>query len=138
MKKLIFICSMLLIVPAILPAQSSDYKVVFDLTSRDTLDQLSVLRWVNEVKKADPNAMLEVVMYGKGVYMGVKENSSVAARVEELTKQKNVSFNVCAIAIKNLKIDQSQLIPGVGTVPDGIKEIVDKQHAGWGYIKVTH
>lgn len=138
MKKLIFICYLLVSAPAFLQAQSTDYNVVFDLTSKDSLDQLSVVRWVSEVLNADPMAKIEVVMYGKGIYLGVKESSTVASRVEELARQKNVSFKVCAVALKNLKVDQSQLITGVGTVPDGIKEIVDKQHAGWGYIKVSH
>jgi uncharacterized protein len=29
------------------------------------------------------------------------------------------------------------LLPGVGTVPDGIYEIVAKQQDRWGYIKVV-
>jgi intracellular sulfur oxidation DsrE/DsrF family protein len=34
-------------------------------------------------------------------------------------------------------VDSSQLIPGVGIVPDGIYEIVKKQREGWGYIKIS-
>src|SRR6185369_9163566 len=41
----------------------SDYRVVFDLTSRDTLDQKAVLRWVDEVSTASSEAQVEVVMY---------------------------------------------------------------------------
>ncbi len=47
-------------------AQKAPYKVVFDLTSRDSLDQKAVMRWVHEVTEADPSAQVEVVMYGKG------------------------------------------------------------------------
>ena len=32
---------------------------------------------------------------------------------------------------------KSQLLEGVGTVPDGIYEIISKQHQGWGYIKAA-
>ena len=37
--------------------------------------------------------------------------------------------------MKRHKIEKSQLIPGVTTVPDGILEIIMKQKEGWGYIK---
>ena len=36
------------------------------------------------------------------------------------------------------QVDKSQLLPNVQVVPDGIGEIVAKQRAGWGYIKVGH
>ena len=39
-----------------------DYKVVFDLTSGDTLSQQTAIRWVNEIIKAEPTAQVEVVM----------------------------------------------------------------------------
>jgi intracellular sulfur oxidation DsrE/DsrF family protein len=44
---------------------------------------------------------------------------------------------VCAVALKNNNLDKSQLLPGVETVPDGIYEIISKQHEGWGYIKAS-
>jgi intracellular sulfur oxidation DsrE/DsrF family protein len=37
--------------------------------------------------------------------------------------------------MKRHKVDVSQLIPGVTTVPDGILEIIKRQSEGWGYIK---
>ncbi len=43
-----------------------------------------------------------------------------------------------AIAMKNQKLERSQLLPNVEIVPDGIGAIVARQHAGWGYIKVGH
>ena len=47
-------------------------------------------------------------------------------------KTANVKFDVCAIAMKNQQVDKSQLLPEVQIVPDGIGEIVARQHAGWG------
>jgi intracellular sulfur oxidation DsrE/DsrF family protein len=40
--------------------------------------------------------------------------------------------------MKNHNIDASQLLPGVGIVPDGIYEIMTRQREGWGYIKVKN
>jgi uncharacterized protein len=115
-----------------------DYKVVFDLTSGDTLSQQTAIRWVREIINAEPTAQVEVVMFGKGLPLAVAERSAVANDVTSLASNKNVAFKVCAIALANQKIDKSQLLPGVQVVPDGIYEIVSKQKEGWGYIKVAH
>ena len=40
--------------------------------------------------------------------------------------------------MKRNNVNESGLLPGVKVVPDGIYEIISKQHAGWGYIKVAH
>jgi len=115
-----------------------DYKVVFDLTSGDTLSQQTAIRWVNEIIKAEPTAQVEVVMFGKGLPLAVQDRSALANDVMSLAANKNVAFKVCAIALANQKIDKSQLLTGVQIVPDGIYEIVSKQREGWGYIKVAH
>lgn len=114
------------------------YKVVFDLTSDDPLDQTAVLRWVREVTSTNPQTEAEVVMYGRGLALVMPERSSRIDEVKEALARPHVSFKVCEIAMKNQKIDRSQLLPGVGTVPDGIGEIVMKQTQGWGYIKAVH
>ena len=119
-------------------AQKSSYRVVFDLTSRDTLEQRAVLRWLKEVGTASPDAQMEVVMYGKGFELVMPDRSQYAKEVKEAMKNPNVSFKVCAIALKNNNVDKSQLLAGVQTVPDGIHEIVMKQQDHWGYIKVMH
>jgi intracellular sulfur oxidation DsrE/DsrF family protein len=114
------------------------YKVVFDLTSSDPLDQQAVLRWIKEVSAVNPKTAMEVVMYGRGLDLVVSGKSSNASGVAEAIGASHATFSVCAIAMKNQHVDKSQLLPDVKTVPDGIGEIVAKQHAGWGYIKVGH
>jgi len=138
MKRFIFLFMLLLCSVQHLSAQSQPYKVVFDLTSKDTINQQTVIRWVNEVVKANADAQVEVVMFGQGLSLAIKDRSVVADEVTRLTQNKNVAFRVCAIAMKNQNVDKSQLLPGVETVPDGIYEIISKQGEGWGYIKVAH
>lgn len=136
MKKIaVFICLILGCSSSALMAQTPDYKAVFDLTSKDTNDHKVVIRWLNEISKSDPTAELEVVFYGKSLDMVVKDRSVVAESVRTLALNKNISFKVCAIAMKNNQIAESQLLPGVKVVPDGIYEIIIKQKQGWGYIK---
>ncbi len=134
MKKNIFVIFMVLFSPIFLSAQS-DYKVVFDLTSNDTLNHKAVIRWTNEIIKASKDAQVEVVFYGNSLDMVQKDKSVVADDVEKLSANKNVSFKVCSVAMKAHNVDKSQLISGVETVPDGIYEIVTKQREGWAYIK---
>ena len=118
--------------------QEHPYRVVFDLTSRDTLEQRAVLRWIREVSESSPDAQMEVVMYAKGFELVMPERSGYIAEVREAMRRPNVSFKVCAIALRNNNVVQGQLLPGVATVPDGIREIVEKQQDHWGYIKVMH
>ncbi|HWI91866.1 MAG TPA: DsrE family protein [Flavisolibacter sp.] len=113
-----------------------DYKVVFDLTSKDSNDQRAAIRWLNEVSKAEPTAQMEVVMYGQGLDLVTKGKSAVADDVVRLAQNKNIAFKVCQVAMKAHNLTTNDLLPGVQTVPDGIYEVISKQRQGWGYIKV--
>jgi intracellular sulfur oxidation DsrE/DsrF family protein len=120
------------------PARPQPYKVVFDLTSDDPLDQGAVLRWLREVGTVNPDTDMEVVMYGRGLALVVPERTSQLEEVKQAIARPHVSFKVCEISMRNQKVDRSQLLANVGTVPDGIEEIVRKQQSGWGYIKAVH
>lgn len=134
------ITCLILFLPVLINAQNAhtNYRVVFDLTSKDSTDQKNVLRWLNEISKSNADAKLEVVMYGQGLDLVIKSKSPAEAMITNLESNNNVTFKVCEIAMKAHNIDKAQLIAGVGTVPDGIYEIVSKQREGWGYIKVAH
>ncbi len=114
------------------------YKVVFDLTSQDPLDQQAVLRWIKEVSSANPKTEMEVVMYGRGLDLVVSGKTTLESGVQEAMSAGHATFAVCAIAMRNQKVEARELLPNVRVVPDGIGEIVAKQGAGWGYIKVGH
>ena len=130
------------VLASVLTAQTASrpqpYKVVFDLTSDDPLDQGAVLRWLREVGSVNPETDMEVVMYGRGLALVVPERSSQLEEVKQAIARPHVSFKVCEISMRNQKVDASQLLPRVGTVPDGIGELVAKQKTGWGYIKAIH
>lgn len=138
MKRLLFVACVALLSLGFVRRSPQPYRVVFDLTSRDSLDQRAVLRWIKEVSTSSPDAELEVVMYGKGFELVMPDRSPYVADVQAAMKNPKVAFRVCAIALRNNNIDKSQLLPGVQTVPDGIHEIVMKQQDDWGYIKVVH
>jgi hypothetical protein len=138
MKRLLLVASLAALSLGFVHAQAPAYRVVFDLTSRDSLEQKAVLRWIKEIGAANPKAQVEVVMYAKGFELVMPERSAFIGDVKEALKNPNVSFKVCQVALKNNGVDKSQLAPGVQTVPDGIYEIISKQAEHWGYIKVMH
>ena len=137
MKKITFIISVLFLNAVVAMAQPN-YKVVFDVTSQDTLDHKLAIRWANEVLKAEPTAQVEIVLFGKSLAMITQQKSVVAADLTKLAANKNASIKVCKVAMKANNVDITQLVSGVQTVPDGIYEIISKQRDGWGYIKVSH
>ena len=118
-------------------AQKAPYRVVFDVTSKDTIVHQMVIHWIKEIQDSNPEAQIEVVFYAKSLDMITKDRSVVAPDVIRYAANKNISFRVCQVAMKNNGVEYSQLLNGVGTVPDGIYEIISKQHEGWGYIKAA-
>ena len=138
MKRGLIIAAVALSSVAFMKRPPQPYRVVFDLTSRDSLDQKAVVRWINEVTTSSPDAQIEVVMYAKGFELVMADKSTVLPQVQAAIKNPKVAFRVCAIALKNNGVDKSQLLPGVETVPDGIHELVMKQQDNWGYIKAVH
>jgi uncharacterized protein len=138
MKRIFLVATLALSTLAFTYRAPEPYRVVFDLTSRDSLDQKAVMRWIKEVSTASPSAEIEVVMYAKGFELVMPERSRLIAEVKDALSNKNVSFKVCAIAMKNNNIEKGQLLAGVQVVPDGIHELVSKQQEHWGYIKVMH
>ena len=142
MKSMLATACCLLLLGMVISAQSrvapTPYKVVFDLTSDDPLDHTAVLRWLREVAAVNPETEMEVVMYGRGLSIVIPGKSTMIDDVKAAIARPHVSFKACEIAMKNQKVDKSQMLPDVSTVPDGIGEIVAKQTHGWGYIKVVH
>ena len=129
---------MLLVFPTLVFSQAKAIKIVFDVTSKDTLTHQAVLRHVAGMAEAYPDALLEVVIYGGAWPMVVRGKSSRDEVVAQLASQKNISFKICSITLERFKAETSKLVNGVHVVPDGIIEIVTRQNEGWAYIKESH
>jgi intracellular sulfur oxidation DsrE/DsrF family protein len=138
MKKHLFCIAMMLMMTGFIHAQTKNYKVVFDMSSKDSVNQQSVIREIGLITGANPDASLEVVIYGQGLDLAVKDRSAQQSAVQKLIADGKASFKVCAMTLNRNHIDKDQLVPGVEIVPDGIYEIISKQQEGWGYIKVGH
>jgi intracellular sulfur oxidation DsrE/DsrF family protein len=134
MKK-IFTLVIAMVISFMTFAQEKPVKIVFDVTSNDTSVHQTAMRHMKLMAKSYPDSQFEMVMYSGAIEMVLQEKSTVAVDMEALAKNKNVSFVICEGTMAKHKVDASQLIPGVSTVPDGILEIINKQSEGWGYIK---
>src|SRR4029079_8069805 len=115
MKKNLLLFMIAFIFSMIAKAQP-DYKVVFDCTSKDTNDHKALVRWVNEIVKAEPSSQVEIVYFAQGLGMVSKGKSVVENEIANMLTHKNVALKVCKVAMKNQGIDESMLIPGVETV----------------------
>ncbi|HET6996516.1 MAG TPA: DsrE family protein [Chitinophagaceae bacterium] len=136
--KRIILFSGLLFTAFLVQAQNSDYRVVFDMTSKDSTNQQALVRQMSLISKSNADAKLEAVIYGQGLDIVIKGKTAQEPALAQLMANKNVTFKVCEATMKRNNIDRTQLIPGVEVVPDGIYEIITKQKEGWGYIKVAH
>jgi intracellular sulfur oxidation DsrE/DsrF family protein len=138
MKKQIIISLFLFILTCSLYAQQPDYRVVFDMSTRDSVSQQALVREVELIRTYNPEAKIQVVVYGQGLNMVIKDRSKYTEAISKLLTDKNTKFKVCEFSLKRFEVDISKLIPGVEVVADGIYEIILKQREGWGYIKVAH
>jgi len=119
----------------VLGAQTTDIKIVFDVTSPDVQIHQAAVRHAKGMAMQYPNAQIEVVVYSAAIDMLLKDKSAVAEAVEELAKTENVTMAVCRGTMKRYNVVEEQLIEGVTPVEDALTEIVMRQNAGWTYIK---
>lgn len=133
-----YILFFLFLLPSFAFAQTKPVRIVFDVTSDDSLTHQVVLRHVKGMVKAYPAAALEVVIYGGAWPMVVNGKSSLNGAVAELAAEKNVAFKLCGVTMERYQVQRSDLVKGVEVVPDAIIEIVTRQGEGWGYIKESH
>jgi hypothetical protein len=117
---------------------ASDYRVVFDLSTDDARSQQAVIREIDVVTGASPDAQLEVVVYGRGLQFVMSGKSTQADAIERVLADRKATFKVCALSMKQQNITRDQLLPGIEVVPDGIREITSKEQHAWGYIKMAY
>ena len=137
MKK-IFLVALVALIYTFNASAQVPYRVVFDMTSKDTVNQQAVIRQAGLIRETNPDSKVEVVIYGQGLDLVTNNGTAQQNALAKLISEKGVSVKVCAATMKRNKLDKSQLVPGVDIVPDGIYEIVTRQQEGWGYIKVAH
>lgn len=140
MKKSILIFNILLLVQVsfaqkALNDDGTGHKVVFQFVSGDTLSQQSLVNNLKNLREGWPKAEVEVVFHGNGIFMVMGEKTKHTKQLQEFVEKQNIKMVVCENTMRQKKVEKSQLLPFVGTVPMGIGEIIKKQEQGWSYIK---
>jgi intracellular sulfur oxidation DsrE/DsrF family protein len=109
-------------------------KVVFQLTSNDTLVQKSLVKQLNNFLTAAPNAKIEVVCHNNGISFLQAALTKQTDGIKAL-HDKGVDFVACANTLRERKIKVEELLTTCRTTPSGVVEIALKQHKGWAYLK---
>lgn len=110
------------------------HKIVFQLTTSDTLAHKALMKQLVNIKTVAPDTKIEVVCHGPGLDLLLSNKTIVHEKIKT-AKEKGVEFIACEFSLKERKLDKSTIIPEAGFVPAGIIEIVIKQEQGWTYIK---
>jgi len=125
----------MMMVSGLILAQNEPIKVVFDVTSSNPDVHRAAAKHLRLMAEAYPESEFELVIYS-GAFKMVDKKSSVAGEtLSAVVNRDNVDIVICQQTMKRHKMTMDDLIPGVGSVPDGIYEIIMKQKQGWGYIK---
>ena len=116
-------------------AEKKTHNVVFHVTDNDPAKWNQILNNASNVQQAmgKENVNIEVVANGPGLNM-LKFESEVANRMTDAVKN-GVTLAACGTTMKALKVSEKDLHAGVKVVPAGIVEIMQKQEAGWSYVK---
>lgn len=115
-------------------AQQKPQKIIYDISSADTVVQSTIFRQFNNILNAAPDTKIEVVYHGKAI-KGVVRDSTFFSEQVKLALQRGVIFSACNNSLKRVKVDPSRVLPGVHVVPVAILELSGKQQDGWSYIK---
>ena len=79
------------------------------------------------------NVDIEIVAYGPGIGM-LKADSVVGKRIGEALAG-GVKIEACENTMRGQKLAKTDMLNGIGYVPAGVVEIMQKQQQGWAYLR---
>jgi uncharacterized protein len=79
------------------------------------------------------NVEIEIVAYGPGIGM-LKAESVVGNRIGEALGN-GVKVSACENTMHGQKLTKPDMLNGIGYVPAGVVEIMQKQQQGWAYLR---
>jgi intracellular sulfur oxidation DsrE/DsrF family protein len=120
-----------------MPTSHADMKekVVFQVSDADPKKWNLALNNVKNVQDAlgKDKVDVELVVYGPGIGM-LKLESTAGTRVNAAVSS-GVKVVACENTMHNMKLTKADMLPSVGYVPGGVIELMQKQKAGYAYIK---
>jgi intracellular sulfur oxidation DsrE/DsrF family protein len=79
------------------------------------------------------NVEIEIVAYGPGIGM-LKADSIVGNRIGEALGH-GVKVSACENTMHGQTLEKNDMLEGIGYVPAGVVEIMQKQQQGWAYLR---
>lgn len=112
------------------------HSLVVQVVDNDPGRWKQTLNIVKNLKKdmGKDNLDVEIVAHGGGLKM-ILMDTEVAGQLAEAQKD-GVILAACAASMKGQKVTKKDLVDGVTIVPFGAKEIMQKQEAGWSYLRM--
>jgi uncharacterized protein len=117
-------------------AQPAKHKVVFELNAPEPSGWGQLFNNVRNVQQifGKEGVEIEIVFFGKGLTMLLKNNAEYAERLKEAA-DKGVVLAACQNTMRAMKVKSEDLFPFSTEVDSGVAELVRKQEAGYSYIK---
>lgn len=111
------------------------HKVVFQMNTENINEQNALMTYVTNVRNHwGEDVDIHVVVHGPAIGMVRKTKTMVGDALKQAL-QKGVQFFACENTIRVRQIDKSDIFEEVDYVPSGLIAIIEKQEAGWAYIK---
>ena len=114
---------------------SETYKVVYHVTIDDPRMWNQSLNNIRQLQKVlgKNNVEVELVVNGWGIGM-LKIESEVGNRVNEAVAN-GVKVVACEATMADRKLTKDDMLKSISYVPGGVIEAIQKQKAGWAYLK---
>ncbi|MBI1219752.1 MAG: hypothetical protein GC186_14515 [Rhodobacteraceae bacterium] len=124
-------------------AQGKTHHIAFQVDQNDpavmNLALNNVENLVSYYKSQGDTAVIEVVAYGPGLTMYVKDKSPVADRISVIgMEDPDVTFSACGNTLKAMEKKLGATVPLVDeakVVPAGVVRLTELQEQGYSYIK---
>ena len=106
----------------------AQHKIIWEMPTGDTVQQRVLFNQLNNVLAEAPDTKIEVLFHGFAVFALLKDTGYFKPQIAALYKN----------SLKKRNINPARVIPEAIIVPVAILEIVQKQEAGWAYIKAGY
>lgn len=122
------------------PSLENPRQFIFPITTDDEEEISHVLASASNVMKfyGPEKCEVAIVCYSKGIKAVMKEanffDKTIQKRLKSLMTY-DVEFIACGNTMRTYNIDKKGLLEGVDVVTAGIVELIERQVAGWTYIR---
>lgn len=125
-------------------SQNKTWNIVLHVNTNDKYIQKTILdeteSLLESFKESNEKVKVEIVAYGKGVFLFDSEKSKYKDRLSSLKDNfSNLSYAVCGRTVKRLeKVGgrKINLISEMTVARSGIYQIIKRQKQGWNYIRI--